>query len=123
MRPIRIAILLASLGGAACLRPDVEDDGGVPAIVVARVPEGSGTRLHVVAPEGVNLSAAVKPVLTLESGTVVRFDTTAVSSDSLYYTAPPGAWVAVPEAEIRGVLKAGICDYETATCRRVTVEI
>lgn len=123
MRPIRIAILLASLGGAACLRPDVEDDGGVPAIVVARVPEGSGTRLHVVAAEGVKLSAAVKPVLTLESGTVVRFDTTAVSSDSLYYTAPPGAWVAVPEAEIRGVLKAGICDYETATCRRVTVEI
>jgi len=123
MRSIRIAILLASLAGAACLRPDLEDDGGVPALVVERTAEGDGTRLHVVAPEGIKLSAAVKPVLTLESGTVVRFDTTAVSADSLYYTAPPGAWVAAPEAEIRGVLKAGICDYETATCRRVTVEI
>lgn len=118
--PLLPLVLLAS----ACVRPDVQADasGGL-GLAVERIAEGGGTRLLVVAPENVKLSAAVKPVLHLENGGVVRFDTTAVSADSLYYTAPPAAWTGTPPGEIRGVLHAGICDDVTSTCRRVTVEI
>lgn len=119
----RRLIFFLCLLAAACLRPDVEADAGVPALALERTPERSGTHLRVVAPEGIKLSAAIKPELRLESGVVVRFDTTAISADSLYFTAPPAAWVDAPDAEIRGLLKAGICDEVTATCRRVTVEI
>lgn len=122
MPPIRAALLPLSLV-AACLRPDMRADAAAPALVVERTVEGSGTRLRVVAPEGVKLSAAVKPVLRLERGDTVRFDTSAISADSLYFTAPPAAWVEAPPSDIRGVLHAGICDDATSTCRRVTVEI
>ncbi|HEU4827845.1 MAG TPA: hypothetical protein VFT04_01490 [Gemmatimonadales bacterium] len=123
MLPIRAALLPLVLLASACVRPDVQADAGAPELAVERIAQGGGTRLLVVAPENVKLSAAVKPVLRLENGGVVRFDTTAVSADSLYYTAPPAAWVETPPTEIRGVLHAGICDEVTSTCRRVTVEI
>jgi hypothetical protein len=97
-------------------------DGGVP-LTIARSAEGGGTRLHVVAPDGVKLSAAVQPVLRLDDGRTVRFDSDAVSADSLYFTAPPTSWIDAPPEQIRGVLNAGICDEETSTCRRVTVQI
>lgn len=123
MLPIRTALLPLTLLTASCLRPDVQADAGVPALTVERVAEGGGTRLHVVAPEGVKLSAAVQPLLRLDDGRTVRFDTSAVSVDSLYYTAPPTGWIEAPPEEVRGVLNAGICDEQTSTCRRVTVEI
>ena len=123
MLPIRTVVLPLALLSVACLRPDVPADGGVPPLTVERLAEGGGTRLHVVAPEGVKLSAAVQPVLTLDDGRTVRFDTSAVSTDSLYYTAPPTGWIAAPPDQVRGTLKAGICDDQTSTCRRVTVEI
>ncbi|HEX6643447.1 MAG TPA: hypothetical protein VF037_02155, partial [Gemmatimonadales bacterium] len=88
-----------------------------------RTAGAGGTRLRVIAPEGVKLSAAVKPVLVLDRGDSVRFDTTAVSDDSLYYTAPPAGIFTGPDGELQGVLRAGICDLETATCRKVTVRI
>ena len=123
MLPIRTALLSLAALTTACLRPDVPADAGVPPLTVERLAEGRGTRLHVVAPEGVKLSAAVQPVLTLEDGRTVRFDTSAVSTDSLYYTAPPTGWIEASPDQVRGILKAGICDEETSTCRRVTVEI
>jgi hypothetical protein len=120
---LRTALVPLALLTASCLRPDAAADGGVPPLTVERVAEGEGTRLQVVAPEGVKLSAAVEPVLELSDGRTVRFESDAVSADSLYFTAPPTGWVEAQPDEVRGVLKAGICDEETSTCRRVTVRI
>ena len=117
------AILALGLGTAGCLARSDGAPADTPALVVERTPSDSGTRLRVLAPPGVKLSAVVKPRLRLRNGGTVLFDTTAVSVDSLYYTAPPAGWLAGPEADVRGELQAGICDEETATCRRVTVEI
>ena len=123
MIPLRAALLPLSLLAASCLRPDVETNGGVPPLTVERVAEGRGTRLHVVAPDGVKLSAAVQPVLRLDDGRTVRFESGAVSADSLYFTAPPTGWIEAAPEEVRGVLDAGICDEQTSTCRKVTVQI
>ncbi|MGE5926731.1 MAG: hypothetical protein ACM357_05210 [Gemmatimonadota bacterium] len=123
MPSLRAALVPLALLAASCLRPDAGADGGVAPLTVERIAEGTGTRLQVVAPEGVKLSAAVQPVLELDDGRTVRFESEAVSTDSLYFTAPPTGWIEARPDEVRGVLNAGICDEETSTCRRVTVEI
>ena len=124
-RAVLVPFVLVPLAllSAACLRPEVAADGGVAPLTVERVAEGGGTRLEVVAPDGVKLSAAVQPVLELDDGRTVRFESDAVSADSLYFTAPPTGWIEAQPDEVRGVLKAGICDEQTSTCRRVTVQI
>ena len=118
----RSALLSVVLAAAACAgerSPAAE----APDLRIERARSSGGTRLLVVAPPDVKLSSAVKPRLELRDGRVIRFDTTAVSPDSLYFTAPPAAWVEGEEPEVRGTLHAGICDEVTATCRRVRVEI
>ncbi|HEU5051090.1 MAG TPA: hypothetical protein VFU00_12240 [Gemmatimonadales bacterium] len=114
---LSIVLAAAACAGGRSPAPDVPD------LRVERTPSSGGTRLLVIAPPDVKLSAAVKPRLELRDGRVLRFDTTAVSHDSLYYTAPPAAWMAGEESGIRGTLHAGICDEVTSTCRRVQVEI
>lgn len=114
---LSIVLAAAACAGGRSPAPDVPD------LRVERTPSSGGTRLLVIAPPDVKLSAAVKPRLELRDGRVLRFDTTAVSHDSLYYTAPPAAWMEGEDGEIRGTLHAGICDEVTSTCRRVQVEI
>jgi hypothetical protein len=122
MRSARLLPLLALLISSACTGRSASDAADVP-LELERTTVAAGTMLRVIPPEGVRLSAAVKPVLRLERGDSVRFDTAAVSGDSLYYTAPPAGLFTGPASELRGVLHAGICDLEAATCRKVTVRI
>lgn len=112
--------MLLAAGACAGERASVPP---TPELRIEHAAAPGGTQLLVIAPADVKLSAAVKPRLELRDGRVLRFDTTAVSADSLYYTAPPAAWLEGNAPELRGTLYAGICDEVTATCRRVRIEL
>jgi hypothetical protein len=94
-----------------------------PALSIEREPVPGGTRLLLIARPGTRLNAATRPVLELANGTVVHFDTSAVTADSLYYSAPPAALLPGEDAEPRGTLRASVCDEGALVCRRVQVEI
>ena len=96
--------------------------GAAPALRVEREPAPGGTRLLLVTRPGTRINAAFRPALELLDGTVVHFDTSAVSPDSLYYAAPPAALLRAG-TEPRGTLRASVCDEGALVCRRVKVEI
>lgn len=90
-------------------------------ILRERVP--GGTRLLLITRPGTRINADTRPVLELANGTVVTFDTSAVTVDSLYYSAPPAALLEGDQVEPRGTLRASLCDEAARVCRRVQVEI
>ena len=93
-----------------------------PPLRIERHPAPGGTRLLLVTPPGTRINAATRPALELLDGTIVHFDTSAVSPDSLYYAAPPAALLRAG-TEPRGTLRASVCDEGALVCRRVQVEI
>ena len=93
-----------------------------PALRVERHPVPGGTRLLLISRPGTRINAGTQPALELLDGTVVHFDTSAVTPDSLYYAAPPAALLDAG-AEPRGTLRASVCDEGALVCRKVQVEI
>ena len=90
---------------------------------LGREPTPGGVHLMLLVEPGARISAEYTPTLTLEDGTVVRFDTTALSADSAYFAAPPAATLARPPAEAHGLLKASVCHQSEAVCRLVKLEV
>src|SRR5947209_20174096 len=74
----RIALLLAVLGAACGRRPPI-------------VTLEAGPPLRLVAATGARINARLKPALELDDGTVVRFDSSRLTSDSAYFAAAPTA--------------------------------
>jgi hypothetical protein len=112
---------LALLSACAGDRPAPAVAAG-PELRVERHPAPGGTRLLLITRPGTRINAETRPALELLDGTVVHFDTSAVSPDSLYYDAPPAAHLGAG-AEPRGTLRASVCDDAARVCRRVQVEI
>jgi len=117
--------LAAACAGEAVPGGSAAGTGGAaaPALSIEREPVPGGTRLLLIARPGTRLNAATRPALELANGTVVHFDTSAVTPDSLYYSAPPAALLPGEDAEPRGTLRASVCDERARVCRRVQVEI
>lgn len=116
----------AACAGEPALGDATAGAGGppaAPALSIVREPVPGGTRLLLIARPGTRLNAASRPALELANGTVVHFDTSAVTPDSLYYSAPPAALLPGERAEPRGTLRASVCDEGARVCRRVQVEI
>lgn len=90
---------------------------------LGREPTPGGVRLLLLAEPGARISAEYTPTLTLEDGTVVPFDTTALSPDSAYFAAPPAAALPRPASEVHGLLKASVCHKDEAVCRLVKLEV
>ncbi len=90
---------------------------------VAREPVPGGTRLLLVAEPGARISAGYVPTLTLDDGTVVRFDTSAVSPDSAYFAAPPAATLDRPPDAAHGLLKASVCPRNEAVCQLIKMDV
>lgn len=112
---------LALLPACAAERP-APGAPATPDLRVERHPAPGGTRLLLISRPGTRINAGTRPALELPDGTVIHFDTSAVSSDSLYYAAPPAALLEAG-TDPRGTLRASICDEGALVCRRVQVEL
>jgi len=111
--------LFLLLALAACTRAPA----AAGPLAMTREPVVGGTRLLLVAEAGARISADYVPTLTLDDGTIVRFDTTALSSDSAYFAAPPSAVVGGAASAMHGLLKASVCREHEAVCRLVKLEV
>jgi hypothetical protein len=90
---------------------------------LGREPAPGGARLLLLTEPGARISAEYTPTLTLDDGTLVRFDTPALSPDSAYFAAPPAATLHRPPAQAHGLLKASVCRRNEAVCRLVKLEV
>ena len=115
LRPSLVIVLLLL---ACSPRPDAAGP-----LTVRREPAARGTRLLLIAEPGARISAEYTPTLTLDDGTVARFDTTALSPDSAYFAAPPSAMLPGSQGDAHGLLKASVCYKGEAVCRLVKLEI
>jgi hypothetical protein len=111
-----LVLLLALAGCSRASTPAAQ-------LSVSREPVSAGTRLLLVPEAGARISAQYPPTLTLDDGTVVRFDTTALSSDSAYFIAPPSALLGRAPRAAHGLLKASVCGKHEAVCRLVKLEV
>lgn len=115
LRPSLVVLLLLS----ACSPPPK----AAGPLTVRQEPAARGARLLLIAEPGARISAEYTPTLTLDDGTIARFDTTALSSDSAYFAAPPSAMLPGSHGDIHGLVKASVCFEDEAVCRLVKLEI
>lgn len=108
-----VAVLVLGVG-AAChsvpFRVEVEHGG----------PTG---RLRLVVAPGARINARLKPALELTDGTVLRFDSPRLTTDSAYYADAPTTEGALPEEAHRGVVRASVCPREEKFCRSYAVAV
>jgi hypothetical protein len=89
-------------------------------IRVVGEPVDGATRLSLVPAPGVRINAVLKPALKLPDGTIYRFDSPQVTTDSAYFTAPPEVTVT---GRARGRVVASVCPQGLAVCRVVELEL
>ena len=119
MRRALVAAVAAAALALGCARDTPPSD----ALRLVTAPAGGDTRITLIAPPGVKVNARVKPALELRDGTVLRFDSPYLTSDSAYFTRPPTALVAGSARRVTGTLRASVCRPEELVCRSVTQEI
>jgi hypothetical protein len=111
--------MAAGLLAVACARAERH-----PAeLRVETSPVGADTKLTLVAGPGLKINARLKPALELPDGTVLRFDSTQLTSDSAYFTEPPSALLAGRLRRLKGTLRASVCGIDEQVCRSITLEI
>ncbi len=104
---MRIAILLATAAACQSHPPLVALQPGPP--------------LRLVAAPGVRINARLKPALELDDGTIVRFDSPHLTSDSAYFAAAPTA--APPDGARRGTLRVSVCPSGEGICRSLAIAV
>jgi len=93
--------------------------GPVPLVTLEAGPAPS---LRLVAASGVRINARLKPALELDDGTIVRFDSPYLTSDSAYFAAVPT--VAAPVNGGRhGTLRLSVCPSGEEICRLVVLAV
>jgi hypothetical protein len=80
----------------------------------------AGPPLRLVAAPGVRINARLKPALELGDGTVLRFDSPRLTSDSAYFATPPTV-APPPGAMRRGTLRLSVCPAGEKICRSVVM--
>ncbi len=80
-------------------------------------PVADSTRLTLVPAAGVRINAALKPAFRLRDGTVYRFDSPHITTDSAYFTAAPE--VTLLGSAPTGRVTASVCPQGLAVCRVV----
>lgn len=105
-----VLLVLATLAVAACHGP--------PPLVALE----AGPPLRLVAAPGVRINARLKPALELDDGTVVRFDSPRVTSDSAYFAAAPTA-VAPRSGSRYGTLRLSVCPAGERLCRLLVMAV
>jgi hypothetical protein len=105
-----VLLVLATLAVAACHGPQP--------LVALEV----GPPLRLVAAPGVRINARLKPALELDDGTVLRFDSPRVTSDSAYFAAAPIA-VAPRSGSRYGTLRLSVCPAGERLCRLLVMAV
>jgi hypothetical protein len=105
-----VLLVLATLAVAACHGP--------PPLVALE----AGPPLRLVAAPGVRINARLKPALELDDGTVLRFDSPRVTSDSAYFAAAPTA-VAPRSGSRYGTLRLSVCPAGERLCRLLVMAV
>lgn len=112
----RVGIALAAALTAACAH-QIEGP-----IRVVRTAEARGVRLTLIPAPGARINARLRPALERPDGSVLRFDSPAVTPDSSYYTAPPELVLPEGKAEA-GIVRASVCPSGESVCRVVSVNV
>ena len=98
-------------------------DEQTPAVRVSAEPVAEGIRLTLEPEAGARINARAKPALELANGTVLRFDSPHLTSDSAYFAAPPTA-LAPRGANLKhGTLRASICPAGERYCRELILPV
>ena len=84
---------------------------------------GADTKVTLVAGPGLKINARLKPALELPDGSVLRFDSTQLTSDSAYFAEPPSAMLAGSHLRLEGTLRVSVCAIDEQVCRSVSLEI
>ncbi|HUF36642.1 MAG TPA: hypothetical protein VMN37_11875 [Gemmatimonadales bacterium] len=115
----RTLALLWTAGALAC--------GGTPdpaALVrLETSPAGEHTLVTLIPASDVRLNARLKPALELADGSVLRFDSARLTADSAYFAEPPVALLPGRHPEVRGTLRASICENDAPVCRALVLEL
>jgi len=86
-------------------------------------PAGPDTRLTLIPAFHIKLSARVKPALELADGSVLRFDSADLTADSAYFASPPTATLRGRHEDVRGTVRASVCEDDTPVCRSLVLEL
>ena len=98
-------------------------DEQAPAVRVSAEPVAGGIRLALQPEAGARINARAKPALELANGTVLRFDSPHLTSDSAYFAEPPTA-LAPRGANLRhATLRASICPAGERYCRELVLPV
>ena len=112
------------LGLTACWSGNAVDRSSIRAGLHLEItPAGADTRLSLLAAPGYRINARVKPALELPDGSVLRFDTPHVTSDSAYFAEPPAALLSGRPGRVGGTLRASVCEPGQQVCRVLTLEL
>jgi hypothetical protein len=94
-----------------------------PALRLEATPAGADTRLTLVAPPDLKVSARLKPALELPDGTVLRFDAPALTADSAYFAVPASTLLSGHHRRVRGILRASVCGVTERVCHSVSLRL
>jgi hypothetical protein len=94
-----------------------------PAFRLEATPAGADTRLTLIAPPDLKVSARLKPALELPDGTVLRFDAPALTADSAYFASPATAVIRGHHSHVRGTLRASVCGVTERVCHSVSLRL
>jgi hypothetical protein len=111
-RPARFLPLVFLLAGILSCR----EPSGLLRVVAQTEP--GGVHLTLLAAPGAKINARLKPALERPDGSVLRFDSPAVTPDSSYFIDPPELLLAGPA---RGIVRASVCAAGATVCRMVAV--
>jgi len=122
--PLLPAGLTILLGLTACWSGSAADRWSSEAgLHLETAPASADTRLTLLAAPGYRINARVKPALELPDGSVLRFDTPRVTSDSAYFAEPPAALLKGRPGRVGGTLRASVCQPGQQVCRVLTLEL
>jgi hypothetical protein len=94
-----------------------------PPLRLETTPAGADTRLTLVAPPDLKVSARLKPALELPDGAVLRFDAPALTADSAYFAVPATALLRGRHPHVRGTLRASVCGVSELVCHSVSLRL
>jgi hypothetical protein len=109
-RGLVLLLVAAACRPAAPLRLAVERDGRV-------------SRFTLVGAPGARINARLKPALELADGTVLRFDSPHVTSDTAYFADAPKAVAALREEVHGGIVRASVCPTGEKICRSFALAV
>ncbi len=118
---LRVTVLwLVALAAALGCAPAPVSSGPLR---IETAPAGADTRLTLIPASHIKLNARVKPALELADGTILRFDSAELTADSAYFSAPPTAVLPGRHRQVRGTVRASVCENDAPVCRSLVLEL